>query len=151
MKKLKKFIVGTTLAVAAFASLAQGAEGVAQKNKAIVVEFYQKLFGDKDIEAIDQYLAPDYIQHNPTVADGTQALKAAARGWFKDAAKEKIEFANVVAEGDRVVLHLKKIKRDTGKAAAFVDIFRLEDGKIVEHWDVIQDVPERAANAHPMF
>ena len=150
MKKLTTILLSTALLLSAPVSFANEAYLTSQKNKVIVTEFYQKLFGDKDLSAIDQYLTADYIQHNPSVADGAAAIKAAAKVWFKDAPKEKIDFLRVAADGDLVFLHLKT-KGDTGKDAAVVDIFRLKDGKIVEHWDVIQDVPEQSANAHPMF
>jgi predicted SnoaL-like aldol condensation-catalyzing enzyme len=64
--------------------------------------------------------------------------------------KTKIDFRHVAADGDLVFLHIKA-KNFDGKDMALVDIFRLKNGKIVEHWDVMQDVPATAANAHPMF
>ncbi|MBZ4191868.1 ester cyclase [Niabella beijingensis] len=119
-------------------------------NKKLVLDFYQKMFGDKDLTAVDQYIAPGYIQHNPTVADGAAAFKKAAAEWFKGAPKTTIDVQHAAAEGDLVFLHLKNKKPD-GRITSTVDIFRLEHGKIVEHWDVHQDVPEKAANPHPMF
>jgi predicted SnoaL-like aldol condensation-catalyzing enzyme len=123
---------------------------IAAKNKKIVVEFYQRLFGDKDISAIDQYIAEDYIQHNPIAADGRQALKEFAKTWIVSQPKTQVDFQKVVADGDLVVLHIKT-KSGTGKLMSLVDIFRLKDGKITEHWDIMQEVPEKSANPHPMF
>ena len=119
-------------------------------NKKIVVEFYQKLFGDKDVSVIDTYLVEDYIQHNPGVADGRKALKDGVTQWFAGAPKEKINIQHVAADGDLVFIHLKS-KGANGKTISVIDIFRLKNSKIVEHWDVIQEVPEKAANNHPMF
>ena len=123
---------------------------VAENNKKIVVQFYQKLFGDKDISVIDQYIVDDYIQHNPGVADGRQAIKDIATKWLANQPKIKVDFQQVAADNDLVFLHIKT-KNFSGKDASLVDIFRLKDGKIVEHWDIVQEVPEKSANPHPMF
>ena len=123
---------------------------VAANNKKIVVEFYQKLFGDKDISVIDQYIVEDYIQHNPIAADGRQALKEIANKWIANQPKTQVDFQKVVADGDLVFLHIKT-KNFSGKDVSLVDIFRLKNGKIVEHWDIMQEVPEKSANPHPMF
>ena len=121
-----------------------------ESNKKIVLDFYQQMFGDKDLKAVDKYIAPEYIQHNPTVADGSAAFKKAAEGWFKGAPKTKIDVQHIAAENDLVFLHIKNTNPD-GSLVSTIDIFRLKDGKIVEHWDVQQDVPKESANKHPMF
>ena len=123
---------------------------VAANNKKIVVEFYQKLFGDKDVSVIDQYIVEDYIQHNPIAADGRQALKEIANKWIANQPKTQVDFQKVVADGDLVFLHIKT-KSFSGTDLSLVDIFRLKNGKIVEHWDIMQEVPENSANPHPMF
>mgnify|MGYP003607462314 CR=1 FL=1 len=121
-----------------------------ESNKKIVLDFYQQMFGDKDLTAVDKYIAPEYIQHNPTVADGSAAFKKATEGWFKGAPKTKIDVQHIAAENDLVFLHIKNTNPD-GSLVSTIDIFRLKDGKIVEHWDVHQDVPKESANKHPMF
>ncbi|SHH48181.1 Predicted SnoaL-like aldol condensation-catalyzing enzyme [Chryseolinea serpens] len=120
-----------------------------EANKKLVADFYQKLFGDKDTAAIDAYLGDTYIQHNPMLPDGKDALKQGAAQWFKNAPKEKIDIQHLSADGDLVYIHTKSTQG--GKTASIIDIFRVKDNKIVEHWDVIQTVPEKSANAHPMF
>jgi predicted SnoaL-like aldol condensation-catalyzing enzyme len=120
-----------------------------EENKKMVVDFYQQLFGDKNAEAILKYLKEDYIQHNPMLPDGRDTLYKSVKLWFKNAPKEKVDFQRVVADGNLVVLHIRA--KMGNKTRAVVDIFRVEDGKIVEHWDVIQEVPEKSANNHPMF
>ena len=120
-----------------------------QLNKKLVADFYQQLFGDKDLSAIDKYLKDDYIQHNPAAADGALALKQVLTEWFKGAPKEKIDIQHIGADGDFVYIHLRS-NRGT-KVVSVIDIFRIENGKIAEHWDVIQEVPEKSANPHPMF
>lgn len=121
-----------------------------ESNKKIVLDFYQQMFGDKDLSAVDKYIAPEYIQHNPNVADGSAAFKKATESWFKGAPKTKIDVQRIAAEGDLVFLHIKNTNPD-GSLISTIDIFRLKDGKIVEHWDVHQDVPKESANQHPMF
>jgi predicted SnoaL-like aldol condensation-catalyzing enzyme len=123
---------------------------LAERNKKIVVEFYQKLFGDKDVSVIDQYIVEDYIQHNPIAPDGRQAIQDIANKWLANQPKTKVDFQKVAADGDLVFLHIKS-KSFSGKYISLIEIFRLKDGKIVEHWDVMQEVPEKSANPHPMF
>lgn len=119
------------------------------ENKKNVTDFYQALFGDKDTSAIDRYIGDTYTQHNPSVADGKDALKAAVSQWFKGARKERINIQHLAADSDLVFIHLKS--EMGGKTASVIDIFKLKDGKIIEHWDVIQEVPVKSANPHPMF
>ncbi|MDR2272911.1 MAG: ester cyclase [Sphingobacterium sp.] len=121
-----------------------------KENKRIVLDFYQQMFGDKDLSAIDKYIAPQYIQHNPAVADGAAAFKAAAAKWFEGQPKTKIDVQHIASDGDLVFIHLKN-KNPDGSLKSTIDIFRLENGKIVEHWDAQQDVPKESANGHPMF
>lgn len=121
-----------------------------ESNKKIVLDFYQQMFGDKDLTAVDKYITPEYIQHNPNVADGSEAFKKAAEGWFKGAPKTKIDVQHIAAEGDLVFLHIKNTNPD-GLLNSTIDIFRLKDGKIVENCDVHQDVPKKSENLHPMF
>ena len=120
-----------------------------EANKKLVADFYQELFGDKNIDAIDKYIGDIYIQHNPHVADGKQSLKEALKEWFKNASKEKIDIQHIGADDDLVFLHIKS--HSGNKTISIVDIFRIQDGKIIEHWDVHEEVPEKSANSHPMF
>jgi predicted SnoaL-like aldol condensation-catalyzing enzyme len=121
----------------------------AEANKKLVADMYRQLFGDKDISAIDKYMTDGYIQHNPALPDGKEALKQGASQWFKGAPKEKVDIQHLNAEGDFVYIHTKS--RMGPKTVSIIDIFRIENGKIAEHWDVIQEVPEKSANPHPMF
>jgi predicted SnoaL-like aldol condensation-catalyzing enzyme len=120
-----------------------------ESNKKMVVEFYQDLFGNKNIDAINKYIGDKYIQHNPTLPDGKEALIQAVKVWFKDAPKEKVDFQHVGADSDLVYIHVRS--KSGPKVRAIVDIFRIKNSKIVEHWDVIQEIPEKSANDHPMF
>ena len=92
-------------------------------------------------------MGPEYIQHNPQAPDGAEAFI----GFVKAFPEANVDIRRVVAEGDIVVTHslLKFAPDDRGTVA--VDLFRLQDGKVVEHWDVLQPYPEESANPHPMF
>jgi predicted SnoaL-like aldol condensation-catalyzing enzyme len=121
-----------------------------EQNKAIVLEAFDTLFNQKDMAAATRFWSPDYIQHSAHVAagrDGLFARVAAARP------EMNYEHQLAVAEGDYVLLHGRF--NNIGQPAAWVvvDICRLEDGVLVEHWDVIQDEVSQAQSAggHPMF
>ena len=120
-----------------------------ESNKKLVSDLYQEVFGDKNIDVLDNYLVENYIQHNPGVADGREALKKALEIWFKDAPKEKIDIQHIGADCDFVYIHLKS--KQGNKTLSVIDIFKIEGNKVVEHWDVIQEVPAKSANPHPMF
>ncbi len=123
-------------------------------SKQIVTEFFDLAFVQRQpVEAALKYISADkYIQHNPAVKDGREMfIKVVAP--YLEKTKSRSAIKRVIAEGDLVVVHSHGFNdadpKDRG--AAVVDIFRVEGGKIVEHWDVIQAVPEKAANANTMF
>jgi predicted SnoaL-like aldol condensation-catalyzing enzyme len=123
-----------------------------ERNKEIVVAFYARAFNDKNpADAVAQYVGSEYIQHNPDTADGAAAFIENIDGLIARSPQLSVEIKRVIAEGDLVVTHdlVKLAPEDRGLAG--IDIFRLRDGKIVEHWDVRQPVPERAANDNTMF
>ena len=120
-------------------------------NKKNVVEFYDKAINQKDFDAASKYLGSRYIQHNPTAPDGAEGLKGFI-GFLKSKFPgAKSEIKRVFAEGDYVILHVHAVREPGTRGRAIIDIFRLENGKIVEHWDVAQDIPEKPANSNGMF
>jgi predicted SnoaL-like aldol condensation-catalyzing enzyme len=147
-----------TAALAPGAAHAEGSGGHSQarlrRNKRTAVAFYELAFNEgKPREAVDRFAGPEYIQHNPLFADGTDAFIAAVTD-FKEANPElHVDIRTVIAEGDRVLTHslLTLNPDDLGMVAA--DIFRINPrtGRIVEHWDVVQPFPEESVNDHPMF
>jgi predicted SnoaL-like aldol condensation-catalyzing enzyme len=125
----------------------------AEQNKARVWEFYDLAFNRQEPEqAAEQYLATTYRQHNPLAADGAQPFIGFVR-WLTGANPAlRVERKRAIAEGDLVVLHTHMIPSPGARGTAVIDIFRLNsDGKIVEHWDVLQEVPETAQNSNTMF
>jgi predicted SnoaL-like aldol condensation-catalyzing enzyme len=123
-----------------------------ERNKQIVREFYDLAFNEKKpAEALKKYVGPYYRQHNPLAADGAEAFVDFVEGFAKAAPQFRTDFKRFIAERDLVVVHSNLVPAPGARGMAVMDIFRLENGKIVEHWDAIQDVPEKAANANTMF
>ena len=123
-----------------------------EENKAVVREFYMLAFNQrKPEEAMARYVHTEYCQHNPRVGNGVAAFLAFAKGFLQAYPNLHYHLKRIIAEGDLVMLHSQMLREPTDRGMAVVDIFRLEDGKIVEHWDVIQEVPEFSANNNSMF
>lgn len=122
------------------------------KNKELVVAFYKMIFQDHKVrEALDLYVGDRYIQHNPLAPDGTEALIKFFEPYFANNPQARSEIKRAVADGDLVVLHVHAKANETDRGMAVVDIFRVENGKVVEHWDVVQPIPEKSANENTMF
>ena len=122
-----------------------------EANKKVVVEFYAKALNDKDFEAAAKHFGPHYIQHNPNAADGIEGFKKFIEYRREKFPNARSEIKRVLADGDMVILHVHGVREPGERGVAIVDIFRLENGKIVEHWDVVQEIPEKAANSNGMF
>ena len=133
------------------ATLAHATDTLAEANKKIVLAFYDAALIRLDGEAARQYLGPKYIQHNPNVPDGEAALMGFIK-FLKDKFPQRsVSIKRAIADGDLVMLHVHSKPSPDDRGSAIVDIFRVENGKIVEHWDVIQPVPETAKNSNTMF
>jgi predicted SnoaL-like aldol condensation-catalyzing enzyme len=123
-----------------------------EENKRIVREWHDIAINQrKPEEAIAKHLGPNYRQHNPGAGDGPEPFIAAVKGLTKAFPELSMEPKRIIAEGDLVVLHSHLILKPGDRGTAVVDIFRIENGKIVEHWDVVQEVPEKSANNNTMF
>lgn len=120
-------------------------------NVASVVAFYETLLNEKNIDASRKYVGPHYRQHSPLATDGFDGLRAFLQSMFLQHPQMHCEIKRVFADGDFVILHVHARLSLEDRGAAVVDIFRLEEGKIVEHWDVLQQIPETAPNANTMF
>lgn len=122
-----------------------------EANKKSVQAFYDSLINKKDFEAASKYIGNRYVQHNPLVADGPEGLKAFVNFLKSDYPDAKSEIKRIFAEGDYVIIHVHSVRIPNTRGRAIFDLFKLENGKIVEHWDAIQEIPESSANANGMF
>ena len=123
----------------------------ASTNSQTVRSFYEMAFNDgKPEEAVERYLGDRYTQHNPQAGDGPEAFVGFVHWYRGEFPQLSVDIRRTIAEGDLVATHsvIKTSTEDRGTAA--VDIFRVENGKIVEHWDVLQPIPEESANDNGM-
>jgi predicted SnoaL-like aldol condensation-catalyzing enzyme len=123
-----------------------------QKNKKLVMNFYTLAFVNKKVEeAINKYVGDIYIQHNPDVQDGKEGVIKFLSNFLNSNPQMVFNVKRVIAEDDLVAIHHHSKMTPEDRGVAIIDIFRVEQGKIVEHWDVIQSVPEKSANDNTMF
>jgi len=124
----------------------------AEQNKKIVTDFYEGVFQKHQVkEYADRYIGDQYIQHNPHVPDGKAPFVNFFTQHFQENPEARSVIKRAVAEGNLVFLHVHSTENAQDRGVAIVDIFRIENGKIVEHWDVQQAVPESSANSNTMF
>jgi predicted SnoaL-like aldol condensation-catalyzing enzyme len=141
--------------VAGAGSLAMAQQHTAQEQANIkaVLELYEKALNQHDFEGAAKYLGPRYIQHNPFAEDGAEGLKKFIEWRKQKFPQSKSVIKRAFADGDYVILHVHSVREPGSVGVAIVDIYRMENGKVVEHWDVIQDVPEdsKTKNGNGMF
>jgi predicted SnoaL-like aldol condensation-catalyzing enzyme len=123
----------------------------AEMNKQNVIDFYNAVVNEKDFNAATQYFGPRYTQHNPTATDGPEGLKIFIQFLRDKYPQSKNEIKHIYIDGDYIILHVHSVRESGTLGRAIIDVFKLENNKIIEHWDVIQDIPEISANQNGMF
>jgi len=123
-----------------------------EANKKLVSDFLQSFFGDKDSTAIDKYLADNIIQHSPLLHDTKEGFKEDLRPYYSrpNLPKTKVDIKQIAADGDKVWVMVRDVAPN-GKVFARIDIFKVENGKITEHWAVEQAEPKESDNKNTMF
>ena len=122
-----------------------------EQNKNNAITFYQTAYAGEPLKAVEQYVRSDSIQHNPLVGDGKEAFIAYFERMAKEYPEKSIVFVRSIAEDDLVALHTHQIWPG-GDEYVTMDFFRFdENGKIVEHWDSVQEIPAQSANGNTMY
>ena len=122
-----------------------------ERNIQFVAEFYDLIINQKDYARAKAYMGPRYKQHNPLVKDYPEGLQEFIEFLKTNAPEAHSEIVRSFADGDYVILHVHSIRQPGTRGRAIIEIFRLENGLIDEHWDVIQEIPESSANPNGMF
>jgi predicted SnoaL-like aldol condensation-catalyzing enzyme len=121
----------------------------ARSNKKMIADYYDTALNKKDFAAARAYIGATYTQHNPEIENGPEGLARFIEWAKSELPYLRVEFLRMIADGDFVVMHNRGNNSPGTKAV--VDIFRIDQGKVVEHWDVLQDVPAIAKNSNTMF
>lgn len=148
MKRLASLIA---IGLVVVSTTASAAGEKLEKNKKDVLAFYELGLNKKDFTAASKFLGARYVQHNPSAVDGPEGFRAYLeylKKWFPNSHGT---VKRAFADGDYVILHVHAVREPGERGSAVVDIFRLEEGKIVEHWDVVQPIPAKPVNANGMF
>lgn len=151
-KVLPFFLIGSlTFGIMSSPLLAADSVSPEEANRQAVINFYEKGLNQKDADAALEYVGDQYIQHNPFAADGPEGFKGFIAYLKKNYPQSHSEIKRSFVDGDYVILHVHSVRTPGERGNAIVDIFRLENGKIVEHWDAVQAIPEKMANDNGMF
>ena len=122
-----------------------------EKNKKNAIEFYRIAYNGNPRKAVELYVGNEYIQHNPLVGDGVEPFIAYFEKMAIEYSKKRIQFVRSVAEGDLVALHTLQTWPG-GEEYVTMDFFRFDKhGKIAEHWDSMQQIPEKSKNGNTMY
>jgi predicted SnoaL-like aldol condensation-catalyzing enzyme len=150
--RLRKAIAAALLlALASACGSAAAADAQQEANRKIVLDFYEKGLNQKDADAAIAHMGNRYVQHNPNAADGPEGFRKFIAFLREKFPNSRSEIKRSFVDGDYVILHVHAVREPGTRGSAIVDIFKLENGKIVEHWDAVQPIPENPANSNTMF
>lgn len=122
-----------------------------EQNKENAIAFYKTAFEGEPERAVERYFGAEYIQHNPAVKDGKQGFIEYFKRMHKEYPDKSVEFVRCIAEGDLVALHTHQVWPGNDEYVT-MDFFRFDsNGKICEHWDSIQQIPDKSANSNRMY
>ena len=144
-------VAAMLVAVGATPTAAQTATAQQEANRQAVLAFYHKALNDKDADAALAYLGDRYVQHNPNAEDGKECLRKFIGFLREKFPNSRSEIKRSFVDGDYVILHVHAVREPGTRGNAIIDVFKLENGKIVEHWDVVQPIPENPANSNGIF
>ncbi|MCP3391200.1 nuclear transport factor 2 family protein [Bradyrhizobium sp. CCGB12] len=144
-------VVASALMLSLASAAAMAASAQEEANRTTVLAFYEKGLNQKDADAALAYVGDRYVQHNPNAADGPDGFRKFIGFLHEKFPNSHSEIKRSFVDGDFVILHVHSVREPGSRGRAIVDIFKLENGKIVEHWDVVQDIPENPANNNTMF
>ena len=122
-----------------------------EANRKAVLDFYEKGLNQKDADGAIAYMGDRYVQHNPNAADGPEGFRKFIGFLREKFPNSRSEIKRSFVDGDYVILHVHAVREPGARGNAIIDVFKLENGKIVEHWDVVQPIPENPANNNTMF
>jgi predicted SnoaL-like aldol condensation-catalyzing enzyme len=122
-----------------------------QRNLELVLEMYRNVLIAMDSSAVDRYISPDYRQHSGLAEPGVDGLRKWLDRVRVESPDARQDIKRAFVDGDHVVVHTHVVRWPGDRGLAVADFFRLEDGLIREHWDVIQEVPERSPNPNSPF
>jgi predicted SnoaL-like aldol condensation-catalyzing enzyme len=144
-------IAASILMLSFVSSAAIAGSAQEEANRAAVLAFYEKGLNQKDADAALAYVGNRYVQHNPNAADGPDGFRRFIGFLREKFPNSHSEIKRSFVDGDYVILHVHAVREPGTRGNAIVDIFKLENGKIVEHWDVVQPILENPANNNTMF
>lgn len=122
-----------------------------EANLQAVLAFYDKGLNQKNADEALKYVGDRYIQHNPKAEDGPEGFRKFVAFLRDKYPHSRSEIKASFVDGDHVILHVHAMREPGTRGNAIIDIFRLENGKIIEHWDTVQPIPEKSANSNTMF
>ncbi len=135
-----------TLLVVGVLAFAGPVSASPEQDRAVVEALYSRVFNGKDLSAVPELVAPNYIQHSTTVEAGRDAFVAACEGYFAAVPDLIVDVKRITTTDNLVVVHSHWRDSPSERGQAVIDIYRVENGKIAEHWDVVQPIPDGAAN-----